>query len=286
MSVYHYFITDQGDLLHEQIVIEDQSLIEMIYKNMEINRTLHYADAKYYAKFGNEEIYLFVQDTPIVFKSMKDNTLYMTEHISMPFSPNDLRFSEDGYLYHRAPIGHWARLHTHVMMQLSNHIEKWGRFYLYRDEHFQRVIEPLHKSEIVFLHPKQDNHCFGCGLQNEYGLRMTFVFSPNNNTVETWLRPPDFMMGSLNVMHGGMIGFLFDETMSKVLTGLRIKAPTGTLSVRYHKPTFMNQELYITASLVSEQGRKLQLKSHIIDQNNEITASGTALFIRMKAPIA
>lgn len=78
-----------------------------------------------------------------------------------------------------------------------------------------------------------------------------------------------------------MIALLCDEAMGKVLTGLGIKAPTGNLSVRYHKPTFMDQELYITASLISEQGRKLQLKSEIYDQHSILTASGTGLFIRI-----
>ncbi|NBO70433.1 MAG: PaaI family thioesterase [Bacteroidetes bacterium] len=280
MSIYHYYITDQGDLLHEQIVMNDESLIEMIYKNMEINRTPHCSEAKYYAKIGYEEIYLHVQDTPIVFKTLRDNILYMTNNISIQFNPNDLRFNEHGYLYHRSTIGNWARLHTHVTMQLSKNIEKWGKYYIYKDDVHQRVIEPLEKEDTIFLHPKPENQCFGCGLNNTIGLRMTFVYHPQLQEVETWFTPPTFMMGSLNVIHGGMVSLLFDETMSKVLTGMGIKAPTGTLSVRYLKPTYMDQELHITASLISEKGRKLELQASMYDQSKVKTASGTALFIK------
>ncbi len=282
MNIYHYHITSHGDIIHENNTIIDESLIEMIYKNMEINRTDRFPDAKYHFKFKDEEVFLSVEDTPIVYKRLIDGVLYMTTNLSANLNPNDLRFSTEGYVYHKSKIGEWGRLSTHVIMQLSTYIHEWGRYYMYKDEIHERVIEPLSKKDEVFIHPKDDNHCFGCGKANESGLRMTFVFNPKTNSIETWIKPPNVMMGSLNIMHGGMIALLCDEAMGKVLTGLGIKAPTGNLSVRYHRPTYLDQVLYICASLVSEQGRKLQLKSEIYNEDNILTASGSGLFIRLK----
>lgn len=281
MNVYQYHITSQGDIIHEHNIIVDDSLIEMIYKNMEINRTGRFPNAKYHLQFKDEELFLTVEDTPIVYKRLIDGVLFMTQNLSIIFNPQDLRFSAEGYLYHKSIIGGWGRLSTQVTMQLSKYIHEWGRYYVYKDENYERVIEPLNSNDVIFIHPKDNNNCFGCGNGNKHGLHMTFVFNTNTHSTETWIKPPSLMMGSLNIMHGGMIALLCDEAMGKVLTGLGIKAPTGNLSVRYHKPTFMDQELYITASLISEQGRKLQLKSEIYDQHSILTASGTGLFIRI-----
>lgn len=281
MNIYHYHITSQGDIIHENNSIIDESLIDMIYKNMEFNRTGRFPNAKYHLQFKDEELFLTVEDTPIVYKRLIDGVLYMTKQLSVTFNPQDLRCSSEGYLYHKSNIGEWGRLSTQVTMQLSESIHEWGRYYIYKDEKVERVLEPLVKKDEIFIHPKDDNHCFGCGKGNESGLRLTFVFNTKTHSTETWIRPPKVMMGSLNIMHGGMIALLCDEAMGKVLTGLGIKAPTGNLSIRYHKPTYMDQELYITASLISEQGRKLHLKSEIFDQNNVLTASATGLFIRI-----
>lgn len=281
MNVYHYHITSQGYIIHENNIIADESLIEMMYKNMEINRTSRFPEAKYHLRFKDEELFLSVEDTPIVYKRMIDGVLYMTKNVSIPFNPLDLRFSIEGYLYHRTHLGDWGRLSTHVMMELSSNIQKWGRYYMYTDENHSRVIEPLSKHDEIFIHPKDDNQCFGCGKRNEAGLHMTFVFNSTTHSIESWITPTTIMMGSLNIMHGGMVALLLDESMGKVLTGLGIKAPTGNLSIRYHKPTPMDQELYLRASLVSEQGRKLNLQSEIFDENNAMTASGTGLFIRL-----
>lgn len=282
MSVYHYFMTSQGQLIHENIVIEDESLIELVYKNMEINNTTRFPEAKYYAKIGYEEIFLQAEDTPMVFRHFIDNTLFMTHSIMVPFSPKDLRFSKEGNLYHRCPIGSWGRISSQALIQMSRYIEKWGPFYMYKDATQQRIIEPIDIQGLTFLHPKTENQCFGCGAANPFGLKMTFVFDEINNQVETWLRPPMHMMGSLGIMHGGMVSLLLDEAMGKVLSGNGIKAPTGNLAVRYHKPTYLNQELNIKASLISDKGRKLLLQAEIHDENGQLTASGEGLFIRLK----
>jgi acyl-coenzyme A thioesterase PaaI-like protein len=89
-------------------------------------------------------------------------------------------------------------------------------------------------------------------------------------------------MGSLNIMHGGMVSLLLDETMGKVLSGMQIKAPTAQLNVRFKSPTFIEQELHLMGRLISEQGRKLSLMADIYDQEGNITAQAEGLFIRRK----
>lgn len=282
MAMYHYHINGQGIITHEGIIIEDLSLIDLVYKNMDINRTGTCPEARFYARIGNEEIFLHTEDTPIVWKYLQDDRLCMTDSISIPFSIRDLRFSKDGNLYHRSQLGGWGRMSARLLVEMREHIHEWGPYYVFKHEYGSRVIEPLESNGKIFLHPRPENQCFGCGDKNQYGLHMTFVYDPEHYIVESWFKPPIHLMGSLNIMHGGMVSLLLDETMGKVLSGMNVKAPTAQLNVRFKRPTFMEQELYLRGRLISEQGRKFSLMAEILDQDGNITAQAEALFIRRK----
>ena len=54
---------------------------------------------------------------------------------------------------------------------------------------------------------------------------------------------------------------------------------TGTLNVRYLRPTPLNKELSLTGHVSRKEGRKTVVKAEMRDGDN-ITASCEALFIR------
>lgn len=282
MARYHYHINEQGIITHEGIIIEDVSLIDLVYKNMDINRTGICPEARFYVQIGNEVIYLHAEDTPIVWKYLYGNRICMTDSISIPFCIRDLRFSKEGNLYHRSQLGGWGRVSSRLLVEIRDNIHAWGPYYMFTNEHSSCVIEPLESIDKIFLHPRPENQCFGCGDRNEHGLHMTFVYDPNHNSVESWFIPPKHLMGSLNIMHGGMVSLLLDETMGKVLSGMNVKAPTAQLNVRFKRPTFIEQELYLRGRLISEQGRKCTLLAEVLDQDGHITAQAEGLFIRRK----
>lgn len=282
MATYHYHINGQGIITHEGIIIEDTSLIDLVYKNMDINRTGICPEARFSAHIGKEDIFLHTDDTAIVWKYLDGDRICMSDSISFPFSMRDLRFSKDGNLYHRSHLGEWGRISARLLIELRENIQAWGPYYVFMNEQGSRIIEPLESTEKIFLHPRSENQCFGCGEKNEHGLHMTFVYDPVNQIVESWFYPPKYLMGSLNIMHGGMVSLLLDETMGKVLSGMQVKAPTAQLNVRFKRPTLMEQDLYLRGRLISEQGRKFSLMAEIIDQEGNITAQAEGLFIRRK----
>lgn len=62
--------------------------------------------------------------------------------------------------------------------------------------------------------------------------------------------------GPFGHLHGGIIALLFDQLLG---IGQRITGtggPTGTLSVRYHHPTPLNQPLDLVADVLRVEGRK------------------------------
>jgi len=282
MAQYHYHINSQGIISHEGIIIDDESLIALIYKNMDYTRMGPSDEPTFCARIGNEEIFLHYEDTPIVWKYLSGDRLYMNTNISFPFSLNDLRFSADGNLYHRAPKGNWARISSRLLIELRDNIQKWGPYYTFEKDGCSRVIEPLEHTQYLFLHPRTENMCFGCGEGNSHGLHLTFVYDPITHSVDSWYTPPRHLMGSMNIMHGGMVSLLLDETIGKVLSGMNVKAPTAQLNVRYKRPTLVETELHICGRLEYEQGRKFRLTAEIYDTEGNMTAQGEGLFIKRK----
>lgn len=62
--------------------------------------------------------------------------------------------------------------------------------------------------------------------------------------------------GPFGHLHGGVIALLFDQLLG---IGQRISGtggPTGTLTIRYHHPTPLNQPLRLEADMVRVEGRK------------------------------
>jgi acyl-coenzyme A thioesterase PaaI-like protein len=84
--------------------------------------------------------------------------------------------------------------------------------------------------------------------------------------------------GPPKCVHGGWIAALFDEFMgcAQILSGQ--SGATGTLSVRYKKPTPLVTELTLFARIREVHGRKI-IVDGTLSANGEVTASCEGLFI-------
>ena len=96
-------------------------------------------------------------------------------------------------------------------------------------------------------------------------LRGEVVFSP------TYAGPPDSV-------HGGIIAAVFDEilAMANVITGE--SGFTGTLTIRYHRPTPLNTPIELWGATVRRKGRKMVARGEM-RVDGEVTASAEGLFI-------
>lgn len=84
--------------------------------------------------------------------------------------------------------------------------------------------------------------------------------------------------GNSTLVHGGWIAAVFDEFLgtAQILTGK--SGMTGQLSVNYLKPTPLNTDLYLSAEIISFDGRKAKLSAEIA-YDDTVTATCEALFI-------
>ncbi len=80
-------------------------------------------------------------------------------------------------------------------------------------------------------------------------------------------------------VHGGYVAAILDQFMGMAQILGKNPGMTGTLSVRYLRPTPLNTELQLRAELLAQEGRKTTIRG-TITANDEVTASCDALFIR------
>ena len=79
-------------------------------------------------------------------------------------------------------------------------------------------------------------------------------------------------------VHGGFVAAAFDEVLGVAQTLSGQVGMTGTLTVRYRRPTPLHADLRFEASLNGVSGRKV-LTSAKVFAAGQLTAEATALFI-------
>lgn len=85
--------------------------------------------------------------------------------------------------------------------------------------------------------------------------------------------------GPPGCVHGGFVAALFDEFMGMAQHLGGQPGMTGTLSVRYQRPTPLNKELNLKGWLVGTDGRKTRIAAEMT-AGDTVTARCEALFIR------
>lgn len=90
---------------------------------------------------------------------------------------------------------------------------------------------------------------------------------------------PVRFVGAPQTVHGGMVATALDELMGLVNFLNGAGAFTGTMIVRYHRPTPIERELTFLGEMVEADGRKVKSRAEI-RCDGELTASAEGLFIR------
>ncbi len=89
--------------------------------------------------------------------------------------------------------------------------------------------------------------------------------------------PPGFI-------HGGFIAAIFDQFLGMAQLVGKNPGMTGTLTVRYHRPTPLNRDLDLSAQLQESEGRKTIVTGEM-HAGDILTASCECLFVRPREPL-
>jgi acyl-coenzyme A thioesterase PaaI-like protein len=119
--------------------------------------------------------------------------------------------------------------------------------------------------------------CVVSGDANPMGLDVQF-FREGDEAVSRVVLGPAFE-GAPNRAHGGVVAAVFDDLMGFVLTIVESPAYTAELTVRYRRPTPVNEEIEFRARLVSRRGRRLNIEAEATNADRQKIAEATALFV-------
>jgi Thioesterase superfamily len=86
--------------------------------------------------------------------------------------------------------------------------------------------------------------------------------------------------GPPTCVHGGVIAMVFDEVLGAANIAAGCPGMTGTLTIRYRKPTPLRTALRVEARCVRRQGRKIFSQGAIYDED-AVTAEAEGVFIQL-----
>jgi len=125
-----------------------------------------------------------------------------------------------------------------------------------------------------------DGMCFACGKDNRDGLQLKFI-RLDDGRIRTEFTPPKKFQGFKDILHGGIMATLLDETMIHLVFGRGEKVVTARLEMKLRKPAKIGEKITITAELLSDSGRRIELAAEAKDPSGELLAEGKSTMVRV-----
>ncbi len=124
--------------------------------------------------------------------------------------------------------------------------------------------------------------CLICGEKQENPHTCNLRFKIVNDGVETTFEPGSVHQGYENVIHGGMISALLDETMGWAVAVERKKYfMTGELNIRFTRPLTVGTPIKVRGWCVQNRSRYTVTAGEISDGNGRVYAKGEGKFFLM-----
>ena len=148
--------------------------------------------------------------------------------------------------------------------------------------------------EVAFQDQIPGNHCFGCGPDNEGGLRIKSYWSGEDEAECRFLAQPHHNAGPVGYLNGGIISTLIDchainTALAKAYqlagremgTGEQLWCVTGSLEVRFENPVPIDREVLLIARIEKLDGRKTHLRCDL-SSDGVVCARGSVLSIQVR----
>ncbi|MBN6036020.1 PaaI family thioesterase [Amycolatopsis sp. 195334CR] len=126
-------------------------------------------------------------------------------------------------------------------------------------------------------------HCFGCGDQQDAGLRLRSTVG-EGGTVTSQFLVTEAHQGAPGLAHGGLLACAFDEALGATVGHLlRRPAVTGKLETDFVKPVPVGSTLFIQAKLDGVAGRKIYVSAdgRLDAEDGPIALRARGLFVQV-----
>ena len=125
---------------------------------------------------------------------------------------------------------------------------------------------------------REGHSCFGCSPANPAGLHMKF-FS-DEEALFSWLTVPKHMCGWDNLVHGGIVATILDETSGwTAIHFLKKFAVTQAMSIEFHKPVYVGEEIRAEGRVLEVRGkREASVEARLFKGEDTLCASSVGTF--------
>ena len=121
--------------------------------------------------------------------------------------------------------------------------------------------------------------CAVCGKRNKWGLGLDFRL--DGNILRTEFKPGEIHQGFENIVHGGIISLILDETMGNLLWRLGIYAVTAELTVKLVRPAVVGQKLLFEGNIRERRKKIIYTEAAARLDNGLVVAKASAKFIKV-----
>ena len=127
---------------------------------------------------------------------------------------------------------------------------------------------------------QDDGLCFGCGSRNKIGLNLAFEW--DGDVYRTRWTPAREHQGWADRVHGGLLGLVLDETLSRAaLERYGLHWVTAELTTRLKSPAKIDEPLIVQARIVSARPRLIICEGEVrAEMGNKLIATGSAKLMR------
>ncbi len=123
--------------------------------------------------------------------------------------------------------------------------------------------------------------CFVCGDQNSYGLSAKFFY--DGEKAITTVIADEKWEGYHGIYHGGVLSSLLDEVMIKSILAIEKIAVTAEMTIRFHQPVRVGDELQLTGWIVRSKGRIYFTEGKALSVDGKLLASASGKYIEAKS---
>lgn len=137
------------------------------------------------------------------------------------------------------------------------------------------------------------NHCYGCGPDNDKGLRIKSYWSGDNESVCRFMPSPHHSAGPSHYVNGGIVATIIDChcVCTAIANGYRLAGrevgqgepiwfATVRLEVDYKRPLRIDREVTLKAEIVEVAGKKTILRCLLLS-DDEVCAEGRVIAVRV-----
>jgi len=125
-------------------------------------------------------------------------------------------------------------------------------------------------------------HCFVCGLENPFGLKLRFYTSGPGEVTAEYTVPLEYQ-GYPGVVHGGIVAAMLDEVAGRTLMGPDADRArfmyTARLTIHYRRNVPVCKPLRIVGRVIKNKRRVATAAAYLYGPDGDLLAEAEALLV-------